>query len=428
MSSTRNLLSSRGTSSTKAKARALLARHVPWHLHLNPCRHALARAVHSGPEARGFVEPKSKSKSKTKIIRDVLSPTPSHLLTLLLSDMLRGGHEHATPPTAASDTAHHPPASEPSLDTHTYDSSPPASLFTAPRALPPGHSLVYFPLQAPASQLAPDGADADHVPEPRFSRRLWAGGELSFRRRGEPSSPGAAEGQGKGNGEGNGKGKGRLLLDGSPWTCREDVRGVKRSAGGAGGERYMVRLERLYARGLGAEAGSMDADWDWDIRETRTLVFKRGDAAMPHAPHAGEYAAHFTPTPAHLFHFSALTYNAHGIHIDPLAARRDGHPALLVHGPLTLALMLRVLGDRLGPRGGRVVNFAYRNYAPLYVAQRAAVRVRRIQRPEDGPARQDESYEVWIENGEGGVAASGTATVELEEPWYQARPRAAFMQ
>src|SRR5262245_32467984 len=110
-----------------------------------------------------------------------------------------------------------------------------------------------------------------------------------------------------------------------------------------------------------------------------------------------------TPTPRHLFHFSALTFNAHSIHIDPEYARAtDGHRALLVHGPLSLALMLRVLTARTGRDVARLV---YRNHAPLYVDEKLDVCVRENTKKGDG------EWDVWVQGPAGGLAVKGSATL-----------------
>lgn len=114
------------------------------------------------------------------------------------------------------------------------------------------------------------------------------------------------------------------------------------------------------------------------------------------------------PSPRHLFHFSALTFNAHAIHLDPEYARSvDGHRAPLVHGPLTLALMLRVL---TGHSGQPVSRFVYRNHAPLYVDEPLTVKVRPV------PSRTDRgdggaTWDAWVEGPDRGLAAKGTATM-----------------
>lgn len=83
------------------------------------------------------------------------------------------------------------------------------------------------------------------------------------------------------------------------------------------------------------------------------------------------------------------------------AQSTDGHRALLVHGPLTLALMLRVLTDHAG---GLVTRIAYRNYAPLYVNETMSVCLRCVSG--EGIAQ---NWDVWVEGPEGGLAVKGTA-------------------
>jgi 3-methylfumaryl-CoA hydratase len=69
------------------------------------------------------------------------------------------------------------------------------------------------------------------------------------------------------------------------------------------------------------------------------------------------------PDPVLLFRFSALTYNAHRIHYDlRYATEVEGHPGLLVHGPL-LALLLLELPRRFAPDRA-VTAFEYRLRRP----------------------------------------------------------------
>jgi 3-methylfumaryl-CoA hydratase len=74
-----------------------------------------------------------------------------------------------------------------------------------------------------------------------------------------------------------------------------------------------------------------------------------------------------------LFRFSALTYNAHRIHYDRTYAREvEGHPGLVVHGPLQALLMAETAADALrvaGNAASRSCTFEYRLVAPLYEDQ-----------------------------------------------------------
>jgi hydroxyacyl-ACP dehydratase HTD2-like protein with hotdog domain len=80
----------------------------------------------------------------------------------------------------------------------------------------------------------------------------------------------------------------------------------------------------------------------------------------------------------------------------------------LVHGPLTLVLMLSVLRSQL-KNGERVKGLDYRNLAPLYANEELKVCVRKDRAKED-------RYEVWIEGREGGYAVKGTAVIEDAQP------------
>lgn len=317
--------------------------------------------------------------------------------------------------------------------------------------LPQGHHLVYFPLPTAASRLAGDGADADHAPpqpppgagrrddgtdadngRPRRWRRLWAGGDVVF-----------AFGWRR-----------RLRLDGRAWACAEAVERARRASGG----HVVVDVRRRIALGHAwVRCGAADVD------ERRTLVFLPGpapgsgdeEAARPppraqrcktlpplfprplslrsrRRPHPAELTSTppavadphpptlavpiRPPTRAHLFHFSALTFNAHAIHLDPLYARAaEGHRALLVHGPLCLALVLRVLARAAAadadaavaaPSEGAVRRLTYRNYAPLYVDEPMTVCVRRLDRPG--------LWDAWVEGPAGDLAVKALAELELD--------------
>lgn len=85
-------------------------------------------------------------------------------------------------------------------------------------------------------------------------------------------------------------------------------------------------------------------------------------------------------TPASLFRFSALTFNAHRIHYDAAYASTEGHRGAVVHGPLNLVLMLDLWRDvkTSGQDSGEVAlptkdvdlvfpkRISYRNTKPLY--------------------------------------------------------------
>lgn len=269
-----------------------------------------------------------------------------------------------------------------------------------------GHHLVFFPPTHPTGALLPDGTDQDHSPGLPFTRRLWAGGSVSFS-------------QGWNS---------KLRIASQPWICRESIanvrlKGVPDETGfkmvPGPRDKILVDVERRY---------DLQEANDAVIVERRTLCFmspKTSDdikkaleqpvgkmikgqchSLLPHchavfsttSPKTNQdipapkllpkdsptsYSHSFTLSPAMLFRFSALTFNAHKIHLDPQHCREvEGYRDLLVHGPLLLMLMLSVLNNR----GHIVVSLDYKNLAPVYVGEEIRVCVQ----------QRKDKWSVWI--------------------------------
>ncbi|CAK7274809.1 hypothetical protein SEPCBS119000_006362 [Sporothrix epigloea] len=353
---------------------------------------------------------------------DYLTPGHSHLLNIALWDALppeaRAGNMTSQRKMSASKEASAcrflmPSASMGDDDGGRHD-------------LPSGHHLVYFPLQRPISLLEPDGTDPAQSPGSPFVRRMWAGGALDFR------------------------GSQNMQLDGGRAVCVErlDTQNMV-LRGGWGREKIFIDVIRRY----GAKVADIDPSsctttperllalenkvWEnADLEERRTLVFMRAKDDVPggdvsvtaktpsiqdriiRSSREPEYSFSFTPTPTLLFQFSALTYNAHAIHLDLDYCRNvEGHRALLVHGPLTLLLMLSAIRSRIPGRrflSSRFIRkFEYRNIAPLYAGEELRVSVRC--NGQQGAAEESSAnepfcrWDVWVENSRGGICARGTA-------------------
>lgn len=63
-----------------------------------------------------------------------------------------------------------------------------------------------------------------------------------------------------------------------------------------------------------------------------------------------------------LFLYSAATWNPHRIHYDADYARFEGHPDVIVHGPLQGAWLSQYVTDWAGP-AGRIVGLSWQNRA-----------------------------------------------------------------
>lgn len=123
------------------------------------------------------------------------------------------------------------------------------------------------------------------------------------------------------------------------------------------------------------------------------------------APSGAEFRHSIKPTKSLLFRFSALTFNAHLIHLDKSYTQQmEGYRNLLVHGPLTLTLLLTALQNHLAQSGLVIEDIEYRNLAPLYVDEELAV----CGKQKTGRNVNENTWDVWIEGPEGGLAVRGT--------------------
>lgn len=271
------------------------------------------------------------------------------------------------------------------------------------------HHLVYFPNVPPSSLLLPDGTDSLHSPGPPFTRRVWAGGSMAFLR--------------------------NIEADGQPFHCTESIDDVQ-VKGKEGEEKIFVRVKRIILPGRYPGKLKGQRNTGLHVAEHRTLVFMRdnpqeGSPAVSQSsskalkpPHTPEASHTMVPTRELLFRFSALTLNAHAIHLDKQFCREvEGHRNLLVHGPLTVVLMIEFLQNYLRAIAERcrfsmqrscwgITQIEYRNLAPLYAEEEMKICVRR--REEDiAQGRGVVTWDVWIEGQDGGYAVKGIVTTAL---------------
>jgi len=200
----------------------------------------------------------------------------------------------------------------------------------------------------PESQLDSDGTETTYNPGHPFSRRMWAGGRIE-------------------------------------WTSSKDLKVATQT-------REVMELDTLESktRSSGGEMIVMSIrkklfqDDEEFVRETRQWVFlKEGDVSASQTlkkpstlkqptkqdlHSMGEeksFEHQIMLTPAALFRYSALLFNSHKIHLDKEHCLKEGHPDLVVHGPLTLSLLLEGVRGSVGRRWKSVV---YRAVGPAYVS------------------------------------------------------------
>ena len=261
---------------------------------------------------------------------------------------------------------------------------------------PLGYHLVYFPVPRTIANHLPDGTDALHSPGPPFTRRMWAGGTLRNY-------------------------NGPLCFDGTQHLCRERITDVQ-IKGPELDEKIFVTISLwIGSENVTIENGHKRSHPSVKVKEDRTLVFMRDRAPndgnqerssdkILKPTEQADYSRIITPTAQLLFRFSALTWNAHKIHLDrQYCLEVEGHRNLLVHGPLTVILMLKVLREYLwklsanGAAKEQIVSVEYRNLAPLYAEEPMRVCVKR---------KEDKSFSLWIEGRDGGYAVKGKAMMK----------------
>ena len=299
--------------------------------------------------------------------------------------------------------------------------NPPAVLppTTLAKELPIPHHLLYFEPSKRQSDMLPDGTNPDQSPGQPFERRMWAGGRVLYNQ----NNP--------------------LLLDGSRGVCQEFIRRVD-IKGKEGDEKVFVAIERRLAKASQDEVERLaiattdkqakedlnhrvrqrlwrDSEEDFgeaSILETRNIVFMIGrspeqakaDAAKKPGKilkpeHKPDYTHTILPDPKLLFRFSALTFNAHAIHLDPQYSREiEGHRNLLFHGPMSFTFLVTLLQQQLSQQGNEVIkSVEYRNVAPLYCGENVKFA---------GAKTGENKWEIWAETPEGGIAVKGKVVTE----------------
>jgi hydroxyacyl-ACP dehydratase HTD2-like protein with hotdog domain len=116
-----------------------------------------------------------------------------------------------------------------------------------------------------------------------------------------------------------------------------------------------------------------------------------------------------TPDAVDLFTFSASVWLLHRIHYDQnYTTRVEGHPTLLLHGPLQAVYLTQVIRLHFGP-DARLVRFRFRHNTPVYLGDTLLCGGEIVtQDPETGIT----TCNVWTEKPDGSRATVGVAEVE----------------
>lgn len=209
----------------------------------------------------------------------------------------------------------------------------PVPAIAAGAPMPPLWHWAAFPEFVPLGELGTDGhpRPGGFLPPLPYSRRMWAGGTLSF--------------------------EGGFRI-GEGLRRRSEIRAVDEKRG-ATGPMVFVKVGHVVE---GAEGARILEEQDivyLDIPETFTPPKK-----LP-LPEAADFAETVTVNEARLFRYSAATYNAHRIHYDlPYAREVEKYPALVVHGPMQASLLMEAGLRHAGGAAPRA--FRFRGVHPMF--------------------------------------------------------------
>ena len=231
--------------------------------------------------------------------------------------------------------------------------------------LPPAWHYFYFHEIVPLAATGPDGhlAKGLFMPPLPFPRRLWAGSRMIFA---------------------------------SPIRIGERVRKVNTISdisvkdGRSGPMGFVTMTQDVFG-----------ADDRLTTREERTQVYCEvadPDAPKPPprpAPADAVWSRTVHPTAVLLFRYSALTMNCHRIHYDKDYAREvEGCPGLLVHGPLTMTLMLDLFRREMPDAW--IEAFDLRAVAPVYDTMDFSIH--------GAPGAEPGRCTLWAMTGDGALA------------------------
>ncbi|KAL1733175.1 hypothetical protein EV714DRAFT_235095 [Schizophyllum commune] len=264
--------------------------------------------------------------------------------------------------------------------------------YEVPRAgepLPYGHHLTFFYPRSAEPNLRPDGTDGSFCPPAPFIRRMWAGGSMSWDnahplRVGDSVNAVASVDE-----EGvQIKNVGNKTSEAEETSKKGDEPDIEVN------KSSMVFVNQHIAyTAEGHRAPS--------LVEHRSHVFLPGAAPRVDNLPNPQFSLEYLPTATTLFRFSALTFNAHRIHLDKEYAHEEGYSERLVHGPLTALMLLETMAYNFP--SARPVYFEYRARNPLVVGKACTI---------NGAWHDKRTALLWCVNEDGVVGMTGSVVVE----------------
>lgn len=119
------------------------------------------------------------------------------------------------------------------------------------------------------------------------------------------------------------------------------------------------------------------------------------------------------PTYAHLFMFSAATWNRHMIHYNAEYARSDGLPDVAVHRALIGNYLAQLLGNWVGT-SGLIRKLDWNVRASAFPGETLICKGKIKEKREDNGARIL-GCDIWVEKEDGQLVAPGYGEVRVDE-------------
>lgn len=233
-----------------------------------------------------------------------------------------------------------------------------------------GHHLAFFHPRNPEPLLRADGTDADFCPPDPFTRRMWAGGTMTWN-------------------------KNQALKVGEKATAVSTVANIEKKGFELGKPMIFVK-QRIEVTVEGRSEPGMVEERAHVYPASVASAGSRVPRQVNDLPKS-EFSLSYTPTLTTLFRFSALTFNGHHIHLDKDYAQKvEGYPERLVHGPLTALILLESLIYHRPKAQLRA--FSYRAHNPIFVNCTATIH---------GAIVAKDKAELWCESDEGVVGMTG---------------------
>ncbi|KAH0494751.1 hypothetical protein TgHK011_008340 [Trichoderma gracile] len=228
--------------------------------------------------------------------------------------------------------------------------------------VPPAHHLVYFTPDDVEADLGADGSDRTFNAPAPFTRRMWAGGHIKFDR-------------------------GNPLRVGDEAEEHTRLISAEAKSSRSAGEMVLVEVEKkLY----GTQGLTLVDKRSWVFRPVIQRQSDAGGGVTPRSVNgsilapssASDVILENNAFPVRklswshvgLFRFSALTFNGHKIHYNEDWSRTvEGHPGVVVHGPLNVINLLDYWRDIHG-QGTGPDEIMYRAVSPVYAGEEYQIR------------------------------------------------------